>query len=628
MSLAGRLPSGILPLGIPNMGRFRRRARLSRWLPAFLCYALVAVALGMWGRALGLGLSFLLASLPLIVAVWSVGGRGALVGVPPSIGLILPAVLRGPAILGLAAALLLVGVALVALGAEHLWRRRIHRSKVARRVDLCYGEEVFENSLNIVHVIDREGNVIRRNRASRELLGWNHKRTLHLTEYVHPQDIGRFKAELELLFERGEVRNVELRFVSEAKLSVPVEFQAKRITGKVAVLEARDRLRLEELERQLFEEEARYRFLIEDGIDTMDLGIILVDHQGHVLWANQAVEKFFGVSREDLIGRNALSAVRMFAHVFENRDEFMAKVQKAYQQGGKVDELILEVLPAPGRSKRVLQYRSVPIETQRYRGGRIDYFADITKLKELEEELRTRNRELVEVNAKLKEFNTAVSHDLRSPARTALGFVLTVLSHYNGELPRQVREDLEKVRGRLEFMDKLVDDLSRYSSIRLDSSMFDRVDLARVVRERLEDLGSRLNGVTMKVAEDLPPVWGVPTMIGEVFANLVSNAVKFNDKALPEVEIGWKDGKNGTYIFFVKDNGPGIESEWQEKIFGLFEKLDRNKEGTGAGLAICKRIVEEHGGRMWVESEVGKGSTFYFTLPKVPVKKGVEDHAQ
>jgi signal transduction histidine kinase len=149
-----------------------------------------------------------------------------------------------------------------------------------------------------------------------------------------------------------------------------------------------------------------------------------------------------------------------------------------------------------------------------------------------------------------------------------------------------------------------------------------------VVRERLEDLGSRLNGVTMKVAEDLPPVWGVPTMIGEVFANLVSNAVKFNDKALPEVEIGWKDGKNGTYIFFVKDNGPGIESEWQEKIFGLFEKLDRNKEGTGAGLAICKRIVEEHGGRMWVESEVGKGSTFYFTLPKVPVKKGVEDHAQ
>ncbi len=601
---------------------------MSRWLPAVLCYATAAAVLGILGGSLGVGASFLLASLPLAVATWSLGAKGAAGGIVPSIGMILPAILRGPAVLGMAAALLLVGVALVALGGERVWRWRVRRSKVARRMDLCYGEEIFENSLNILHVIDREGNVIRRNRASRELLGWSHKRTLHLTEYVHPQDIGKFKAELELLFERGEVRNVELRFVSESKLSIPVELQGKRVTGRVAVLEARDRLRLEELERQLFEEEARYRFLIEDGIDTMDLGIILVDHQGHVLWANRAVEEFFGVSREDLIGRNALSAVRMFAHVFSNRDRFMDAVQEAYQHNLGVEDLTLEVLPGPGRPGRVLQYRSIPIETQRYRGGRIDYFADITELKKLEEELRARNRELVEVNAKLKEFNTAVSHDLRSPARTALGFVLTVLSHYNGQLPQQVREDLEKVRGRLEFMDKLVDDLSRYSSIRLDPAKFDRVDLARVVKERLEDLGNKLNGVTIKLAEDLPPVWGVPTMIGDVFSNLVSNAVKFNDKALPEVEIGWKDGKNGTYIFYVKDNGPGIESEWQEKIFGLFEKLDRNKDGTGAGLAICKRIVEEHGGKMWVESEVGKGSTFYFTLPKVPVKKGVEDHAQ
>jgi len=144
----------------------------------------------------------------------------------------------------------------------------------------------------------------------------------------------------------------------------------------------------------------------------------------------------------------------------------------------------------------------------------------------------------------------------------------------------------------------------------------------------LEDLGHKLQGVTIKVAEDLPVVWGVPTMIGDVFSNLVSNAIKFNDKALPEVEIGWKEGSDDTYILYVKDNGPGIESEWRDKIFGLFEKLDTKKEGTGAGLAICKRIIEEHGGKIWVESQLGKGSTFYFTLPKAPERKEVEKHAQ
>ena len=611
--------------------RRRTRVRWSRWVPALVLYALLGGVFGLWGAKLKVGASFLLASLPLVVAAWRTGRWGAALGMGGSLGLIFPALLRQPPGVGAAAALLLSGVALVALGAAHLWRRRVRSSRVARKVDLCYGEEVFENSLNIVHVIDREGNVIRRNRASRELLGWNHKKTLHITEYIHPQDIGKFKAELELLFERGEVRGVELRFVSEGKRSIPVELQAKRVTGKVAVVEARDRLEVAAWERKLAAEKARYRFLIEEGIDTMDLGVLLVDQQGQVLWANRAVEEFFGVARDDLIGRSATRALQMFAHVFERPQEFWTTVRAAYQQGTGVEGLILRVLPGPLREERVLQYRSIPIRTgDSSPGGRIDYYADVTELKKLEAELLARNQELTEVNAKLEEFTTVVSHDLRSPLVTALGFISTILSNYNGQLPGQVRDDLEKMRGRLEYMDRLVDDLSHYSSIkpRARAADFERVDLRRVVRERLEDLGPMLNGVNLRVADDLPVVWGIPTMIGEVFSNLVRNAIKFNDKALPEVEIGWKEGESGTYILFVRDNGPGIEAEWQEKIFGLFEKLDRNKEGTGAGLAICKRIVEEHGGKIWVESKVGRGSTFFFTLPKVPVKKGVEQHAQ
>jgi len=130
----------------------------------------------------------------------------------------------------------------------------------------------------------------------------------------------------------------------------------------------------------------------------------------------------------------------------------------------------------------------------------------------------------------------------------------------------------------------------------------------------------RLQGVNLQVADDLPPVKGNKVRIHELFSNLIVNAIKYNDKALPTVRVGWQkeSRNNGMVTFFVEDNGIGIEARYQERIFGIFEKLNPREdvEGTGAGLAICKRIVEEHGGKIWVNSEVGKGSTFFFTIPR------------
>jgi signal transduction histidine kinase len=130
----------------------------------------------------------------------------------------------------------------------------------------------------------------------------------------------------------------------------------------------------------------------------------------------------------------------------------------------------------------------------------------------------------------------------------------------------------------------------------------------------------RLQGVNLQVADDLPPVKGSKVRIHELFSNLIVNAIKYNDKALPTLRVGWQnDARHSDIVtFFVEDNGIGIEERYQERIFGIFEKLNPREdvEGTGAGLAICKRIVEEHGGRIWVNSEVGRGSTFYFTIPR------------
>lgn len=587
-------------------------------------------ALLLWGLGLGYDPLFLMA----FTGVWTAFSVLLLrwpwvVGVPFfALALALPALWTQPLPVFLAEALLLGGLSLFIGGISFLLRRKTSHRQVQRKLELSYGAEVFENSLNILHVIDREGNVLRRNRRSLELLGWPHRRTLHITEYVHPEDLGHFRIDLERLFERGEIREVRVRFLKEDRGFISVEVQARRVTGKLAVLEARDLSEVQKLQMELAEERARYRHLIEDGIDALDVGVILIDAKGQVLWANRALSKFFSLDREAWIGHPALRLLERIGMVLEDGESFFATVRESYRAGTGVEGLIVQVRPGKCREERVLQYFSVPLSSSRGRGGRVDYFADVTDLKKLEAELREQKRLLEEANDRLRSFNAAVSHDLRNPTRAALGYVQMVLAQHDGVLPPEVRRDLELAKGRLERMDRMLEDLSRYSKMRLDPSQFEPIDLNKLLADVRADLGSLLAGVELRLPPDLPQIYGRPSLIGELFSNLIHNAVKFNDKPNPVVEVGWKPHRGETYLFWVRDNGPGIPPEYLEKIFRLFEQLDRTKEGTGAGLAICRRIVEEHGGRIWAESQLGQGATFYFTLPRLPVRKGVESDAR
>jgi len=180
-------------------------------------------------------------------------------------------------------------------------------------------------------------------------------------------------------------------------------------------------------------------------------------------------------------------------------------------------------------------------------------------------------------------------------------------------------------------MRALINDLLKLSSVHMDTNSFERVNIQRLLEETKQDLEVRLQGVNLQIADNLPTVLGSKTRIGELFSNLIVNAIKYNDKALPTVRIGClEESENrGMNTFFVQDNGIGIESRYQERIFGIFEKLNpkEDQEGTGAGLAICKRIVEEHKGKIWVTSEVGKGSTFHFTIPKTTARREVRINA-
>jgi len=504
------------------------------------------------------------------------------------------------------------------------WRR-------AKTLDDRFDDQIFEAALNIIHFIDKDGTILKRNETSRAVIGYPTKRTLQLSEYVHPDDTDQMKAELLRLFERGEVRDVKLRFISQDRNIIPVELRATRVNERVGVMDARDLRRQVELERRVMETEARYRYLIEEAVDTLDSGIIISDKKQQVVWANEMIGKFFGIDRERLIGIDIRRAFDRYVNVFEDSQELRARVDHAIKTRERIDPYTCRIRPSMGREERILEYRSIPIETDRYKGGRIDHYIDITKIKQLEEGLLEKTRKLEKSMEKLEQFSHVVSHDLKEPARTVEAFSGFLIEDYQDKLDEEGVDYLQRMKRAAGRMRELINDLLNLSSIHMDRASFERVNVQKVLEEVKDDLEIRLRGVNLQIDNDMPVVRGSRIRIAELFSNLITNAIKYNDKALPTLHVGHlkESKKSGMCTFFVQDNGIGIEERYQERIFAIFEKLNPRDdyEGTGAGLAICKRIVEEHKGEIWVESEVGKGSTFYFTIPRADARREVEINA-
>jgi signal transduction histidine kinase len=183
----------------------------------------------------------------------------------------------------------------------------------------------------------------------------------------------------------------------------------------------------------------------------------------------------------------------------------------------------------------------------------------------------------------------------------------------------RVQTDFQRIAGAADKMDELLSDLLELSRIGRIVHPPEKVDLVELTRDALEMLDARIHSrnVSIQISPDLPAIYGDRLRLREVFENLISNAIKYmGNQPNPLIEIGTRDAANES-IIFIKDNGIGIEERYQSRVFALFEKLNPNIEGTGIGLALVKRIIEVHGGRVWVESDgLEKGSTFCFTIPE------------
>ena len=239
----------------------------------------------------------------------------------------------------------------------------------------------------------------------------------------------------------------------------------------------------------------------------------------------------------------------------------------------------------------------------------------------LQNELTERQKLIAQLeanNAELERFTYTVSHDLRNPLVTIKGFLGMLNKDIQDGRKDRIASDFQRIANAADKMDELLSDLLELSRVGRIINQSEEVDLVKLTQEAVELLDARIRSknVTVNISPDLPIVFGDRIRLREVMENLIDNAAKYTDnRPNPIIEIG-AGQKNSNQVIFVRDNGMGIESQHLAKIFDLFEKLDQNSEGTGIGLALIKRIVETHGGKIWVESDgLEKGSIFYFTIP-------------
>ena len=295
------------------------------------------------------------------------------------------------------------------------------------------------------------------------------------------------------------------------------------------------------------------------------------------------------------------------AEAFATRDHQLRRILIAYA-------LILASLASVAllvsliviQRRQVRENRRVTSELERAVAERTAH------LKRINEELKASNKEL-------EGFSYSVSHDLRAPLRAINGFAEMVQEGYGAKLDDEGRRKLRVIRESSQKMGQLIDDLLVFSRLGRQAISAANADMAALARQVFEELRVASTGNPARLTiEPMPSAWCDPALIRQVWINLLANAIKFSAvREEPLIEAGgYADGAHDVY--YVKDNGVGFDMRYREKLFGVFERLHSAKEfpGTGVGLAIVKRVVERHGGRVWAEGRVDAGATFYFALPR------------
>ncbi|WP_243414773.1 PAS domain-containing sensor histidine kinase [Flagellimonas aquimarina] len=344
-------------------------------------------------------------------------------------------------------------------------------------------------------------------------------------------------------------------------------------------------------------------------IANMNLGLVEVDSDGNILMINQSFSDMVGYSANELIGKNVYEAVPITS---DETDDLKLHHKKEVE--GISDSYEVAVKIANGEKRFWLVSGAPRYDDAGNVIGSIGIHLDITAQKHLELQKENLLRELESSNKGLQEYAHIVSHDLKSPLRSVSALATWLYDDYKDSLDENGLYNLKMMQEKIEGMDKLISGILKYSTVNNDVLDHTEVDVNEVIHEIKEIIYIPEN-VTIKTKKKLPLIKADKTKIHQLFQNFLSNAVVNIDKPDGLVEIDFKE-RSTHWEFSVKDNGVGIPKEYHEKIFQIFQSIGNNERSTGIGLSIVKKIIDRYDGKVWLESEIGVGTTFYFSLKK------------
>ena len=346
-------------------------------------------------------------------------------------------------------------------------------------------------------------------------------------------------------------------------------------------------------------------------------GILEIDDKNKITFINQRGVDLLGLELNDLVGHE----IHEFADL----------------QGLEKTELISKeevVIPLSSDEKSYssnegfftrktgkkfpVSYVSTPIYEDDLKIRTVIIFQDISKLKDAEKEQKRLFDMLEESNKELQQFAYIASHDLQEPLRMITSFLKLLEKRYSDAIDQEGQEFIYYAMDGASRMRQLINDILVYSRIETRGKKFKQVDMNSVLSQVLSNLKVQIDENNPKIlSKKLPTVFGDESQLKQLLQNMIGNSIKFKRTKKPNIQISFKNLKK-EWIFAVSDDGIGIETKSLPKIFNIFEKLHTREEypGTGIGLAICKRIVDRHKGRIWVNSQINVGSTFYFSIPK------------
>jgi len=558
-------------------------------------------------------------------------------------------------------------------------RNRVRSTRITVQDDAIFLKSILENIPDMIFVKDASDlRFIRLNKAGLELLGLSLKQLMGKNDYdffpkkeadfFTAKDRGVLKSRklLDIPEEPIHTRRKGVRYLHTKKipildasgrpqylLGISEDITEKKIVKEALQkayesLETRVQARTAELSRMnqelrqmiaerksaemaLRESEERYRRVLSALVE----GVVVIDATGKILSANPGAERILGAPARKLRGLSILNPV--WGVLREDgtptpKEEFFTV--KSLNTGESFSNVII-ALRRPDGQLLWLNGNTQPLFRP---GEKMPYavvasFFDITSRRHLEEEIqklnaelehnvKLRTAELTLANEDLESFSYSISHDLRAPLRAIEGFSQVLLDDYQEKLDAEGNRLLTAVRRNALRMAQLIDDLLAFSRIGRKNLTQQPVAMHALVESVVEELRSaepkRLVNIVLK---SLPDAEGDPAMIRQVWTNLLSNGLKFTQRqSKPHIEIG-SSQEDGQVVYYVRDNGAGFDMQFADKLFGVFQRLHKLEEfdGTGVGLAIVHRIVRKHGGRVWAESRVEQGATFYFSLPSPPV---------